>query len=466
MPKRRQPNSLRDIAMESLAKSIATCCVRLVDRVNTSNLHQGLQVIKLEIHRCIPALVFHRFTVRVLQRISNLLGDRLKWISENNIDSLLEIFMERLRKLECFHGVSGSLLFGLYRNLAKLNGLEIIDILTSPYFSGPASDTRSCTTALIRMKNLTTLTYRVNCTDEVLEAVGQSCFQLKSLDVSFSKVTDLGMCSMGRCSQLQTVEFRDTQVTSEGFVQLLSTHPNITSLGHFDNLHYDCSHRVIGNIPVENRSLTYFDLCGSDLMLLIEKCPRVKSVTITGFCTHQFEISELRTINQLRELQQLTCECETFIRVFIPFLPFNGSRITSLDLGWREERGFSLDKSKLKLVRLGCQNLEYFKFSYMDHVDRIRVLLPSFRRLKTMEISFAERSSHRMKLDLCRMKSLKVIYCVGFYTSITRIVSIMNDPNSFPKLSKIITDDDSCRAEVIAAIARSRNINFTFEIRC
>lgn len=474
MPNFNQPPSLRDIAVGKLARSVGKHCAHLVDRVNKSNLKQDLNLLKSEICTLVPAPVFDKFTAIMLQEITKLLGDRSEWIPEGIIDNLLDLVTdERLSRLEYFPGVSGKLMYGLTRSFAKLNGVKTADLSTFLLLSSAV---------LPPLRNLTSLTYREHCADEFLEVVGHNCLQLTHLDVSLSRVTDRGICSMRRCSMLSVVQFRKSHVTSEGILELLTTHTKIVDLGRFDGL-YGCSPRyILERIPNENKNLRYFDMWVKDLddlKLLSIKCPRLSSAAfrfehrlLVSFLTsgenRTSDFVDYSVLEEFRELKQIECHSILFVEIFLRFLPFNASRITKLDLGWPEAQKFGLNMSKLNAVNKACVNLEWFKFAFSRYSyerDLTELNLPPFPKIKTLKILAVDGVfSSKMKLNLNTLKHLEILCYLGFRISLSSMLFIVRDSDNLPKLSTVITDDlVGSVANKIMRYARKLNLNFTIK---
>ncbi|KAF2878854.1 hypothetical protein ILUMI_27318, partial [Ignelater luminosus] len=326
----------------------------------------------------IPRYLYDAMAVRVLQAVKDLIDktkkafDQLAPISAfltemNVVVSLTEIVLNKNLKHIDFSVWPKIMRYVLYKNLGKLSGLEVLNLGSCTGGWRTSENDKCIMDGITRMSNLRSLCLCFDCTDSVIQILGDNCLHLQSLDVTSSRsVTDRSIPSLLKCKQLRELQLHRTSVTVVGFAQLLVGLPKLHDLGRCDEFGSVVKyvHQTYPNAgPFGLKKLQTRDLSTESLRYLVALCPNVEHVCLF----HDELISDfmiLTTLDNLRELKLSGC---AFYADFIKqLLEVRGSSLTSLHLEHVEE----IDLNAVMHISQFCPLLKNLVLYNCDFVDQ------------------------------------------------------------------------------------------------
>lgn len=207
MPGNRQPNSLEGLSLGRVCRQLDGTCRRLQMLSQQSSTAQALELAKRTIRPYYMNALSAHLRSQVIQETLRMLCKSSTRVSAPTAEVyLLALLLARdIKQLKvhlcCYYGCSHQTF--LLKLLASEGvGLESLDLARSALLR---LDCKLLHSALLNMKNLSSLTLRNIASDVALQVVGRTCPRLVSLDVSHSKqVTDAGLKQL-----LLQVELRD-----------------------------------------------------------------------------------------------------------------------------------------------------------------------------------------------------------------------------------------------------------------
>lgn len=211
MPGQRQPDTLEVLSLGRVCQQLDATCRRLQVLSQETSAAQVLALAKQNIRPYYINSLTSALRSRVIDETTRMLygpsTDGSSLVSGPAPLYLLAVLLgpdiKELRvNLCCYYGCSHQT--SLLRLLAtEGTGLRSLELARSALLR---LDCKLFKSALVTMKNLTSLTLRNIASDAVLQAIGRSCLKLEVLDVASSRqVSDVGLKQL----LLMQIEFRD-----------------------------------------------------------------------------------------------------------------------------------------------------------------------------------------------------------------------------------------------------------------
>jgi hypothetical protein len=170
------------------------------------------------------------------------------------------------------------------------------------------------------LRNLVVFIYVKHCTDSILEVMSQNCMQLEHLSVMFSKkVTAQSVKSIMKFQNLQTLNIWGTSITKQHCSHLLDV---LLKLENFASDQED-SLQGVGELTLVLKSFTTTNLKSPHQ--LVSLCPHLTRLTLYAV---NCNLTHLTTLTSLRELAVSNCD----FSVTEAFLMSSGGQLVSLKL--------------------------------------------------------------------------------------------------------------------------------------
>lgn len=197
----RNPRSLQEILFSNIAKSAVSRCPTTDNEIK--EFYRNIQSVR-NYFAVLPPTVFEQLAQAAFKSIRCSITGTINFTSTVPYEYprqlyLLEIFLqEHIRNvsinLTSFKTPSYFtrllvLLRENHRNLLSIAFKTCTHVIIHPI----GDDYQLLKQVIFSATNLTLLTLRGICTDEMLGAIGRNCSKLSELDISFSPVTDIGL---------------------------------------------------------------------------------------------------------------------------------------------------------------------------------------------------------------------------------------------------------------------------------
>lgn len=386
MPLHHQVLSLQSLSLKAigdLVVSLAPSILSNIERYKEPQkgvlaLQNNIEWLKQLLTSHVPYFLYDDMAVEVLTAVKGLIERTKKTyyphlpvssflIEMNVVVSMTEVVLTQHFKKIDFSVWPKIMRYVLYKNLYKLTGLEVLN-LGSCTVGWRSSEYDKCITeGLIGMKNLRSLCLCFDCTDGVVQIIGDTCVHLQTLDITSSRsVTDRSVNSLLRCTMLRDLHLHRTSVSVVGFARLLMGLAKLQDIGRCDEfggivkyLHSKCSPcGPFGLKRVQTRDLTT-----ENLRLLVDMFPEIEYISLF----HDEQISDLTVLTSLENLKHLKLlSCAFYGDYLRHLLEVRGSNILSLHLEHVEE----IDLNALTCISQCCPNLKSLVLYNCDFMDQ------------------------------------------------------------------------------------------------
>lgn len=466
MPKLREVNSLHAIVFDVFLESVLQCLKRLSDTGDRDLFRSGVIAIREKIS-FLPGYLLSEFAARFLEEFSLNRYDRLNY--QTGLEMIMDIEIVGLR----LGGRNSKYL--MLREGHRFPRIKELDLTTT---ADRLLGISSLDLSIYNLNDLTTFVYPDWCRDSDLNIIGEQCPNLEVLRVTNSRhVTDEGLLSLNRCSNLREVDLRRCiNLTHRGINHVLIVHEKLEEFRYGS---YDCSEapdsrRNIDassglDVSIKVLTLKHLDIeslrmgggAPLNLRAVVEKFPNLISLKI--YCGNVVNLHALKCLDKLtgleihfvdglcrEEHQQMWVHLEDIFTSI-------GTNITHLTLA-ALDYGFGCQQEQLNMMFNRCPNLEHLQFDYKGGIS----LVPEFAHLKVLTPRVMQ---GQRNFELGKMASLEVLTLPDCETNLQIIESIMLDNERFPKLSVLrltlwtVTDIQ----REVERIARANNLDFRVE---
>lgn len=437
MPKRRQPMSLENIALQNLTSWICLIGQNIMPKITyMSKAEPGnasdilLSVIKYLsdiIQYNMPYNLYDRLSQEMFKAIPDLI-ERTKramdlrtsmatFLNQINVAvTLSEVLLSPCLTNLNFDDVPKVMRHVFYKKLPKLTGLLSLNLGSMSGGWKTFDMEPTVVKGISNMKNLSFLSINYDCTDNILLCLCEHCPNLKSIDLSSSKlINDDSINILINLKKLRYVQLYRTSVTLEGYVNVLLNLEHIEDLGRCDELG-----RVLEYIKFNHKFQT-FGLKKfvsryaptNHLQLLADMCPLISSVSIF----HNTLLSDLMVLISFERLNDLKLlSCDFFADQVKHLLQVKGCNLTSLHLEHVDE----IDLNALMYISQFCPDLKTLTFYNCEMIQSTslytnkRLDIPPFMNLERLTCIAECLPQH---LDFLLSNCFKVKY-IHFGTSI------------------------------------------------
>lgn len=402
MPKRKEVRSLEELSLKAVGLYVTCIGQRLIAPI-CINPSTGVRILQTNINTLnsllissVPFYLYDRMAIEVLRSVQQLIEKTKKTYNEyspmsifvnemNVVVSLTETVINSNLKHMDFTAWPKMMRYVLYKSLNKMTGLETLNLGSC---LGDRNIHDKCfLDALASMKNLHTLCLCFDCTDVIIQILGDNCPKLQCLDVTSSRsVTERSISSLLKCKELRELQLNRTSMSIAGYAQLLIGLPKLQDLGRCDEFGAVLKHIYDTNPsagPFEIKKFQSRDMTTEQLKLLVYMCPKLYHVSI--FHDEQiWNITLLTVLQHLTELKLLSCDFYT--DNVKQLLEIKGSKILSLHLEHVEE----IDLNALMYISQFCpklRNLVLYNCDFLAHTS----LFANPDRLKIKPFQYLER---------------------------------------------------------------------------
>lgn len=432
MPKRKEVRSLEDLALKAVGLYVTSVGQLLVNPVcfpSYSEPTMGAHFLQINIDQLnsllissVPYYLYDRMAIEVLKAVQQLIEKTKKtyshhspmtvFVNEMNVVVSLtgSVINENLKAMD-FTAWPKMMRYVLYKSLRKMTGLENLNL--GSCLGGWSNHDKCFLDALATMKNLHTLCLCFDCTDLIIQILGDNCPKLQNLDVTSSRsVTERSVPSLLKCKELRELQLHRTSMSVAGYAQLLIGLPKLQDLGRCDEFGSVLKHIYDFNPsagPFEIKRFQSRDITTEHLKLLVYMCPKLYHVSI--FHDEQiWNITLLTVLQNLTELKLLSCDFYT--DNVKQLLEIKGSKITSLHLEHVEE----IDLNALMYISQFCpklKNLVLYNCDFLAHTSLFgnpdRLKIKPFQNLERI-FCVADSASLHLEFLLTHCVNIKNIH--------------------------------------------------------
>lgn len=384
MPLHHQVLSLQSLSLKAIGKLVVSLAPAILSTIEcyqepqkgVAALQNSIEWLKELLASHVPYFLYDKMAVEVLTAVKGLIERTKKTyypnlpissflVEMNVVVSMTEVVLtQHLKKID-FSIWPKIMRYVLYKNLYKLSGLEILNLGSCTVGWRTSEYDKCIADGITGMKNLRSLCLCFDCTDSVVQIIGDTCTNLQSLDITSSRsVTDRSINSLLCCVQLRDLYLHRTSVSVVGFAQILIGLTKLQEIGRCDEfgniikyLHTNFPHAgPFGLKRVQTRDLTT-----ENLRLLVEMFPQIEYISLF----HDEQISDLTVLTSLENLKHLKLlSCAFYGDYLRRLLEVRGSNILSLHLEHVEE----IDLNALICISQCCPNLNSLVFYNCDFI--------------------------------------------------------------------------------------------------
>lgn len=346
MPRFNEVPTLETLSIKSVGKFIANLPRRIRSDIqidihkNPDCFQKYLKKLSVILISHINCYLYDTVAVKVLQAVDCYENEQLAELMLNS----------RLKHLD-FSGwpeIDRSI---FYKNLAKLHGLETLN-LGSEIPKWPTFDCKTqIITAFKTMRNLRFLCLHCDCTDQIIQSISENCRHIQFIDVTFScSVTDQSVQYLVQCQQLQELHLHCTSVTMGQHAILFSQLPYLQSVGRCD--YFERIAKSLNQGPYNNFRKAIVEVFTARILdWLAPLFPKLESLCLHPLFSIQVDLSKLIYFNYLKELK-LT-RVGQYIQSFNQVIKLVGPQLMHLHL----EDSEAIPLNSLLLIGNCCHNL-------------------------------------------------------------------------------------------------------------
>lgn len=386
MPLHHQVLPLQSLSMKAVANlviSLAPTVLSIIERIQEP--HEGMRMLQQSIvwlkdllASHVPYFLYDEMAVEVLTAVKILIEKTKKTYQPNlPVSSFLAkmnvvvnmtevVLTQHMRKMD-FSEWPKIMRYVLYKNLRKLKGLEVLNLGSCTVGWNSSEYDKCISEGIMRMKNLRSLCLCFDCTDNIVQIIGDTCVNLQSLDVTSSRsVTDRSINSLLCCSKLREVHLNRTSVSIVGYAQLFIGLAKLENIGRCDEfgtiVNYMQVHFPEAG-PFGLKRVQTRDITTESLRLLVEKFPQIEYISLF----HDEQLSDLTILVSLEKLKHLKLlSCGFYADSLHHLLEVRGANIVSLHL----EHVVEIDLSAMACISQFCPNLVDFVLYNCDFIDQ------------------------------------------------------------------------------------------------
>jgi hypothetical protein len=286
------------------------------------------------------------------------------------------------------------LCYMLCKQLHRLTELKVLKIRAIPTKSIKIAIRDLVGSSVGSLRKLVVFVYDKNCTDSILEVMSQNCMQLENLNVMFSKkVTVQSVDSIKKFQNLKVLNIWGTFITKYSCSQLLDA---LTKLEYFSSDQEDSVQGVTKH-TLGLKSLITTSL--KSVHLLVNLCPHLTQLTL--YAVH-CNLIQLTALTSLHELTISNCD----FSVIETFLLSRGEQLILLNL--QEVSSVNMKSitycTHLKTLHLSvCKyttdrnmpfgdlsSLHYKNVEHLNirgyHFSNFDILMSAYTKLKTLNL--------------------------------------------------------------------------------
>lgn len=486
MPRHRLVSSLQTLSLKGVGDLVVSLSPPIITKLQyyhdpqkiVTSLYQCLDNLNEMLVSNVPYYLYNTMAIQVLGAVKNLIEKTKKcyypntnmaaFLTEMNVVvSLTEVVLNAHLKQIDFTEWPKIMRYVLYKNLPKMTGLEMLNLGSCTGGWRTNDYDRCIVDGISSMKSLRSLCLCFDCTDQIIQVIGENCPMIQCLDVTSSRsVTDRSIASLLKCVELKELQLNRTSVTPTGLAQLLIGLPKLQDIGRCDefggvikallSLNNSCSH--YGLKKIQTRGLT-----SETLRLLVDMFPNIEFINL--FHDDQgADLTILTSLDHLKDLKVLSC---AFYGDYLKqLLEVRGRNITSLHLEHAEE----IDLNVLIDISQFCPNLKnlvLYNCDFMDNlsINRSKFTVHPFQRLEKL-FWMVDCARNHLEFILSHAVNIKNIH-LGSSTGITHtsIVNILN-VNSMKHLEelRILYSSDMNMRTVKLLLASCTNLKVLSEL--
>ncbi|RZC41608.1 Ribonuc P 40 domain containing protein [Asbolus verrucosus] len=388
MPKHRLVPTLQTLSLRGVGSLVISLSPPIVTKLQ---YYHDPQKIVTSLYRCldclnellvshVPYYLYDTMAVEVLHAVKGLIEKTKKtyyphtnmsaFLTEMNVVvSLTEVVLNSHLKQIDFTEWPKIMRYVLYKNLGKMSGLEVLNLGSCTGGWRTSDYDKYIVEGITGMKHLRSLCLCFDCTDQVIQVIGDNCPTIQCLDVTSSRsVTDRSIPSLLKCTQLRELQLHRTSVTPLGLAQILNGLAKLQDIGRCDefgnvikNLHQNSNCGPYGLKKIQARGLS-----PENLRLLVDMFPKVEFINLF----HDEQITDLTILTSLDNLKELKLlSCAFYGDYLKQLLEVRGSNITSLHLEHAEE----IDLNVLIDISQFCPRLKSLVLYNCDFMDSLAI---------------------------------------------------------------------------------------------
>ncbi|KAJ9584195.1 hypothetical protein L9F63_021459 [Diploptera punctata] len=292
MPRYNQPVHLSKQALDVVSRSILNLGLNLAKSLESSASEDKSMAYVDEIcrylrdlfHNKVCRVLANEFTATILKCIHSLYCQNWQWMTEPRCEKMLQGLVEAavhpdITKLD-LDPIVEYIVPKVYKKMSTMTNLTELKLT---YLNN--EDEGLIVNGVKHLSSLKSFSFNVYCTDRIVQALADSCSQLKCFDVCSSKtVTDLSEPSIVKFRYLEEINVSDTSLTNECLSRLLNV------LAEYETKEFSILNAFHGsNISSEN------------LKLLVSKFPNLTQIGLKTF--NQSNMSLLKNLKQMKILR-------------------------------------------------------------------------------------------------------------------------------------------------------------------
>lgn len=261
MPKHREVPSLQKLCVKSVGGLVVYMAPYITSNIQDlrdpqqliQKLQKNLDWLNNLLLSHVPFYLYDHVAVEVLKSVKMLIEKTKKFyyplilsdalIEINVVVSLTEVVLNSHMKTIDFPEWPKIMRYILYKNLNKLNGMEILN-LGSCSSSWRTSEYNKCLIdGIMVMKNLRSLCLCFDCNDYIVQSISEYCPFIQCLDMTSSRsVTDRCVPYLLKCQQLKELHLNRTSLTSQAISGLIVDLPHLQNIGRYDEFSHVIKH--------------------------------------------------------------------------------------------------------------------------------------------------------------------------------------------------------------------------------
>lgn len=374
MPKHCEVRSLQALSLKALGDLVVSLTPSILSNIHqfvepqkgVACLQRSIEWLRQLLVSHVPYFLYDDMASEVLNAVKASIDKTKKTfypdmpissflVEMNVVVSLTEVVLNaNLKKID-FSLWPKIMRYVLYKNLYKLSGLEVLNLGSCTVGWRTTEYDKWITSGIIRMKNLRSLCLCFDCTDSIVQIIGENCPNLQCLDITSSRsVTDRSVTWLLSCVQLREIQLHRTSVSVVGFAQLIVGLTKLQDIGRCDDFGNVIKylHQNFQNAgPFSLKRVQTRDLTTENLRLFVNICPKIEYISVF----HDEQISDLTVLISLENLKELKLlSCAFYSDNLKQLLEVRGSNITSLHLEHVDE----IDLNALMFISSYCPSLK------------------------------------------------------------------------------------------------------------